>query len=795
MQYNNYYNRIVKRENDLPGYINAGTAIQSLSMINFNPGDGINTTHVVNIDVTFGDYLLVTDGFQEVYSRWFITKTTRTLRGQYIMTLRRDIIADKLSSVLATECFIEKGIVSDDDPAIFNAEDMTFSQIKQLQIPLMDDSQCAWIVGYYARQSGEAITELSGEFDAGVGADITLSTPITEWEEYQYVGASTPDTQFKGYPRELVYMARVRNAAYQRYYFQMRDIIDQINAVIDTPSAPSSTDGYYQINNNISQFVSDVLGPFGNNRSILRNQAATISSFESQARTLEFVNYDNKIISDSTGKYYKISVIRNDTSYHRTTSAGSLFNTLDGILKNAGAYTPGAVEWTITYKLPRYSLSLQEVLAPKLTSYSITSNRVHAQDAPYDVFAIPYSDNLTLGLPDVPARETRKDVAFNTAMHIANKYGGASGVLYDLQLLPYCPIIEKVIQEKQINPGRDLKYYSLIKQGADTVGIIFNLDHTQFVTTIAPTLPVIQNVKIDSQTVFARICSPNYAGVFEITPAKTGGLSPITISCTYKPYNPYIQVTPHFGRLYGQNFKDARGLICGGDFSLPVVNDQWSAYEIQHKNYAAIFDRQIENMEVVNNANRERERWQLAAGTVNGALAGMNVGIQSGGGGWGAAAGAAAGGAFSLAGGLRDIELNEQLRGEAIDFARDQFGYNLGNIRALPNTLNKVSAFTITNQLFPFIEIYGCPMEESLALANKIKYNGMTVGRIGMISDYVKPWSYTTQGETVDVRLVYIKAKIIRFNGGEDDLTIANAIAAELNRGIFIDAYADTGSN
>ena len=78
-----------------------------------------------------------------------------------------------------------------------------------------------------------------------------------------------------------------------------------------------------------------------------------------------------------------------------------------------------------------------------------------------------------------------------------------------------------------------------------------------------------------------------------INAAKNGGVSFFNIDCTYKPYNPYIHVNPNFGRLYGGDFDDSRGLIVGGDFSLPQTTSAWESYQLSNKNFQASFDRQI----------------------------------------------------------------------------------------------------------------------------------------------------------------------------------------------------------
>ena len=56
---------------------------------------------------------------------------------------------------------------------------------------------------------------------------------------------------------------------------------------------------------------------------------------------------------------------------------------------------------------------------------------------------------------------------------------------------------------------------------------------------------------------------------------------------------------------------------------------------------------------------------------------------------------------------------------------RDQFGYQLKNIQALPQGLMKTSSLNNNNKLYPFLEHYTSTAEEKHALENKITYNGM----------------------------------------------------------------------
>lgn len=177
-------------------------------------------------------------------------------------------------------------------------------------------------------------------------------------------------------------------------------------------------------------------------------------------------------------------------------------------------------------------------------------------------------------------------------------------------------------------------------------------------------------------------------------------------------------------------------------------------------------------MEVNNSVQREKEIWSAVAGTVSGAGSGALAGSVFGP--IGAGIGALIGGAASAAAGARDIQLNDKLRNEAIDYKKDQFGYQLGNIKAMPSSISKTSPFTYNNKIFPILEYYTCTDKEKQALRDKIKYNGMTVMRIGKIADYIQP------------EPSYIKGKIIRLEGLTEDFHYINAIADEFNKGVFI---------
>lgn len=149
-------------------------------------------------------------------------------------------------------------------------------------------------------------------------------------------------------------------------------------------------------------------------------------------------------------------------------------------------------------------------------------------------------------------------------------------------------------------------------------------------------------------------------------------------------------------------------------------------------------------------------------------------GAIAGGGPKGAAIGAAAGFLASAVGGAADVQNNELLRNEAMSNQRDQFGYQLKNIQALPQGLMKTSSLTNNNKLYPFLEHYTSTAEEKHALENKITYNGMTIMRVGTPGDFIQ-----------DDNGTYIKGKLIR-TAIKDDSHLISEINAELNQGVYL---------
>ena len=155
LHYNNYFNRIVKKEDFYTTYLTSDPYYNKIQNVNFVPGDGISTSLVLgtySLNMGF-DYVVVTEiknGTEVIKSRWFLMEEHRTRDGQYEIVLRRDVIADHYDAILSSPCFIEKGYINSvSNPLLYNKEGNLFNQIKKGEELLKDKTQSAWIVGYF----------------------------------------------------------------------------------------------------------------------------------------------------------------------------------------------------------------------------------------------------------------------------------------------------------------------------------------------------------------------------------------------------------------------------------------------------------------------------------------------------------------------------------------------------------------------------------------------------------------------------------------------------------------------
>lgn len=1052
LHYNNYSNRIVRKLDTIAEYKAIDSNYADCLNINFVPGDGVITSLVLGYGTnptglftetkTGYDYLIVYED-TTILSRWFIMETVRTRQGQCEVHLKRDTIADNLETVENATCFIKKGIVQDkDDSAIYNKEEITTNQIKTDEFLLKDETQCGWVVGYVAKQS--TANDSSGAVIVNPVSFTEQTIPGVEADD-SYVDESyeTLDAFYTAHPELVGDMATLNQwslsvqldvlyAKFFSYYHVGQTVTVYNNGSVSFKESAYNNQSYLHSYDHGAatsaiwkSWVHDARENYANSLvTNYKSQAfkdAILSQLENkenikfidESRLQSFLNFIKKSPVIKIGsKYYKpYDRYGGDTT--KSTYADSMFLTegstasslaINNLNRNLPAPpalfadridgNPGPETFKLAWSYNKHALVLNEIFAKCKVKLPATVPLL--KDAPYYMFAIPYSDDLTIFNGDNVHCKTNRSVAMNAAQALATKAG--AGAVYDLQLLPYCPIrdaikTEKVTAHSTITYGTyqdmyfknpdfrldtimylwylepkinhdyvftkdsnaysyilnntsrgyciksssaikvrigenlespsvtkydakkvELRYsnindtsstktfyiysdedgqnlltsitvdaylnsnnligiymtdtitvghcslafgsvnwtYQLCENGVDNNGIWINTDllndyiyyddyylskvdiknvvtsdivkmngdtetsdkvntvfwcteskfsfqkfinnyylktSKNYAETVANTYikdevsniindhlkqgSSINDIKVRNQVDMMRIAAPNYSSFFDFNVQRNNGVEYIDVDCTYKPFNPYIHLNPNFKGLYGSDYNDPRGLICGGDFSIAVTTDAWATYQLQNKNYQSIFDRQIQQLETAQSIQAQSDIVNAIAGTVKGGATGAITGAMVGGG-YGAIAGAVIGTATSAVGGAIDVYNNQRLRELQISTMKDIHGYQLDNIKALPQGLAKTNYITNNNKLFPYLEFYTCTPIEEMAVRNLLDYNGMTINRIGKISDF------QSQNE-----LPYIKAQLIRIDTTEDAHHVQD-IANELEMGVYL---------
>lgn len=745
-----------------------------------------------------------------VKQSWFVLEGDETRKGQFNFSLRRDLVSDDMTAVRTSISNIERCTLTSDNPLIYNHEPFYFNQVKKDEIFLYDRTACPWIVGYLSasKSDGSLPDPIGDTFALSKNYDISMAS--INHDEWEYFTLATGN-------RAVMANVDIYAAQFSGLYQTGFLYLDIGCAYFHQDKYGSNTEsnlGYWDAWPDYTfEYSKDNFNKMkDSNRSSWINWA-NLTSLYVNARTDVLTNTEKLNLESLNGKkilfqdgIYEITFkpYSNATGVLQGSSNTLLSNELKSYLQShisGNFHNFNDVKFNLSYTF--YDFYIKKIDETNTLTYIIPSTTNKLSDAPYRMFCMPYP-NATADARGFMIGHTSIKKEINLAVVqniIENTITGSStgaDTLYDIQILPYCPIefasytdvygIGNVSDQIMVTvpssyiSGVDYTdiTYTDSNNNTSVVGKIFFPKESSFNFTINRTYGKgdgpydvlnykfpITNLKVQNETEFARFCSPNYASAYDFSPAKNNGLNAINVLCTYKPYNPFILVTPEYGGLYGRTFNDSRGLILEGDFSLPIVNSHWTQYELNNKTYQQSFNREIKNMDVEFNIQRQEQLFNAIAGTVKGGAQGAAAGAMVGGG-YGAIAGAVIGTTTSAIGGALDYNNMMKRQSEAIDYKFDMYNYALQNIKALPTTLTKTSSLNANSKYVPFIELYSATDAEKAILNDFIKYNGMTAGYTGQIN---------MSG--------YVQGNIIRYTGslGEYELFELNK---ELMKGVYL---------
>jgi hypothetical protein len=677
LSYNNYYNRLLKKEDSLADYLENNYRV--FTDINFNPRDGVTTEQVINFPIGSSefnaDYLIVAQN-GNIVSRWFIMENYWNRENQLTLILKRDLLVDFYDDYADQPFFCERGAVSvtggvpgdefiDPDPdfTIFNKEGIEVSRTLKYRTLIRDITNTPWILLYIAKDAWKT---------------------FTNQEEPPYRPAP--------------------NNPIVRFYPADRSREEILHSMVFDVNYPDET-------------------------------AANVSNILQSTRDTPYDIWAIPLF----GKFY-----------YQTEAAGE-----------------EKVFVLDKKKAIRLAYSLIEGFG----------------DALYDAQLVPF-------FPDVSLYD------FTT-----HKDGFKAPFWYNYLNYQMVRYVSTRPGETGVEP---VDYYPLFHCKNSSCSSEYNAP-VDFNLAVQPSYLEYEaslgiDWKVENITSSCRIVAPNKSAIFEFTVPEIGGCgflpvdgSPrgeepavkLLINCTFKPYQSYISIHPLYSELslYGDGaitysppdqdveigMGDPRGCIFQGDMSLPQTSDAWREYMIQNKNLNNTFNRDIESLEFQQSMSRIDNLFGVLGGIGSGAAAGAIAGGP---------AGAIAGGAVSAIGGIADLFLNEQQYKENLDYAKDKFNYNVDNIRSISKTLSNISSFDIDNTIYPTFEYYHASAIETEMVRNKIKYDGMTVGRV------YPGFSTAVAKATADCP--YIRGKLIRSLSIKEDYHLLNELGLELSKGVYV---------
>ena len=815
LNFESYYTRRIKLYNTISEY--ADYVITTYNNINFIYNDGVNTTQILNYNPAQYDnqeptYVLIQDYDTGELSRWFVINSIRTRKGQYQLSLHRDLIADNIDNVLNATTYVERGYCNDIlDPAFYNEESILIDKPLNSVYELRDDSQAAWLVAYVAGTnsaiSKEKIDDKTWEdttVNYTTGQIIYQYEDTTNYDSFSSfwkaklgisdINSSVIDTNVPLHTSFCISVAQDTGVsiAFKRYWYAVNINSERLANVVllsDSGSIKGApwfwTYGDDDVLPDTGYFyTSDALTAFN----------AIIQSFPSSDLLISKSIPSGHYMIDGV-TYYLSSEDGNDITRRSwpsnldNSNSPQLMSILNNIFHfpdiNQGYITKG------DFGAYLFTMSRQYALTPSPTlstsTFKISKSRNTGNS--YDILCTPINVR-----GDRTIYCNGKTYTADNAINLYkafSQYWGTSPV-YDVQILPFCPvsyITPYAVDESQLRfnvknmtAERD---YTLTEEGIpvfyiNTTDREFEINrvwraNNNIDSITFPNWSTIGGSYMKTKYMAAdyKLYSPNFNSEYIIPLMKNGGLNRIHVDMTCLPNQPWIRVRPVWEGLNGINYDDAKGLILGGSYSLTQLTNAWTEYQYTNINYQNIQDSTIQyqqaQYDITNQKNLISGALNTVSSTISGAVGGALVGGIPG-----AIAGGLASAGASIGGLVADQYYDKKSQKLTIDYSQEQFALQTGNVKAQASTISRLTAVNSNFKYFPQLLVYVANDKDIDALDAKWENCGMSIGRIGKLINYLN------EGKNQ-----FVKGKLIRNDNMHYSFDYYNAIGQEVAQGFF----------
>ena len=792
----------------------------------FNHGDFVNGECITKPSVPVlnkqPNYMIVYNG-ATIESRYYVLSyqymdgEPAENFGTYRATFIRDVVVDFKRSLTQQLCRIRRGSLPTNQfsPILVQPEGINLNQIKKNQIDIKSwDGDAQWLTIFYDQTVPADKRKITFDWSGDIYPDYQFSTMQSDYSSYGF-NLTSSGLAKSAYKRDFESYKIILNGSNDRERISVVVTKDSLTAtaLYDGFLGSSTREAVSALNNASANQIQDVV-------TLIRNAYR----YDNSSKIMPLVNkYNNQLIQNGS-KISRTNITTNERLYETTTDGTTYDSSIKTLLgKIAGRYDESSGLYGIGNMWVNGGYDFQEahlIMDAWRTSFTevpttgelILPGKFKLDNINLGCVTIPFGSNITL-----KNGSTTYTMDSATVKSIATSGWTATGSLIkDIQILPYCPM-SQLNSEKVSSPSSNtidisnqLDDYKIpmtvLSSGA---AIYYALAVTQSSLDYRFPLNLVanSNLKLESMTKKYRLMSNNHKSGFDFNLALNNGVQYMSISYTLKPYDTVFHICPVFNQdsLYGGNYKDARGLIWQGGFSLSQVTDAWVEYKLQNSTYESVFDRDIKSLEVSQDVARQQEilAYQTAyknaqtnidatktkAG-IGGALGILGAVGSFKAGNMGGGALGILGAAGSIGGGVASINaqeevaernlqtakqsqaLNDTLRAEAIDYKKDIWYLTNQAIEARPSTIAANSEYSHINNEKAYIEVYDCSDIEKRYIEKYLQYYGMKIDQIGLLKNYLI-------GDNC-----YIEATPLFLEGLMP--VISNAINAELSAGMYV---------
>lgn len=733
-----------------------------------------------------GDFTKVNCGIVEhdIYGKhvYKIIKKEFIRRDMWRITMVKDMVSSTYgdlenSTLLVNRLGIDRNTFT---PLLYNQENMTLSQVKtgQIDIPqLYSESGEAKPYGFLLFWAKDSLRGIDKDNEGYIGwelknnmqmkydyafADITtipLFNKITRDFTRPGIRGGSKVTIYVTYMRSNV----VREDYYRKYTYWTynNSLTDEFNAEFDYSAFVDATlypVDLEEIKSGMARIITNKLNEF------------------SLPYTPDYRRYDGKVVYDvATNKYYNAKIVRASGSYNDTVFETEGYDialpdidkeyvekSSTGLDKRDNA----PIDYNLKYS--GYKYELEEIIGVPIQDFRLGVYR-NCIDQPYQLTYVPMIENGSIYDNDSnELTKFNKEYTMTMLYELIRNYGGDNGKLLDIQLTPYAPITgytrmwTGIDDELYINTNREqelqpVDVFKIKDVDEEVICMIpmYEVTYADYTETLG--IEHDNLFKIDDDVDYKLLqqnryvlTSPSGGTQHDVSVSKNDGLDYIILNMSVRPYASIYQLQPIYKGLYGENFRDTRGLIWKEESSLTFVTSAWETYKRQNVNFLNSFNADQDYKRSVTALNHEANignyKFDASKRMLEAGIDALQIGVK----------GSIATGSPIAGGVMAAASIGASVVGEAVEYgqmmynhkmenkmvendisyAKTQFNYAMGNIQALPENLEKVSGINIYNNMVPYIQVFEPPYIEKEMYTNYLNVNGVAVNQVVDIKEY-----------------------------------------------------------